>query len=69
MTKLDIRRFSGDDVKGWLFRCEQFFKVDNIQDEYKVQMASMHLYDKGSVMAYSVYEKQGRSYFLGRVCP
>ncbi|GKC84040.1 hypothetical protein Tco_1139757, partial [Tanacetum coccineum] len=35
MTKLEFAKFSGEDVKGWLFRCQQFFKVNNVSDEEK----------------------------------
>ncbi|GJS23051.1 hypothetical protein Tco_0451683 [Tanacetum coccineum] len=37
--------FGGDDVKGWIYKCEQFFKVDNVPDEQKVPLISIHLFD------------------------
>nr|GEZ61701.1 reverse transcriptase [Tanacetum cinerariifolium] len=46
LTKLEFPRFLGEDVKGWLYRCQQFFKVDNVADSEKVKLASIHLYDK-----------------------
>ncbi|PWA99579.1 hypothetical protein CTI12_AA005680 [Artemisia annua] len=46
MSKLEFPKFSGDDVKGWLFRCQQFFKVDDVAEEDKVKIATIHLYDK-----------------------
>ncbi|GKB60067.1 hypothetical protein Tco_0916253 [Tanacetum coccineum] len=46
MTKLEFSKFSGEDVKGWLYRCHQFFKVDNVDDSEKVKLALIHLYDK-----------------------
>ncbi|GJR44131.1 putative nucleotidyltransferase, ribonuclease H [Tanacetum coccineum] len=46
MTKLEFLKFSGEDVKGWLTRCYQIFKVDNVDDSVKVKLASIHLYDK-----------------------
>ncbi|GKA70256.1 putative mitochondrial protein [Tanacetum coccineum] len=46
MTKLEFPKFSGEDVKGWLYRCHQFFKVDNVDDNVKVKLASIHLFDK-----------------------
>ena len=46
MSKIEFPRFSGEDVKGWLFRCKQFFKIEGILDEMKIEIASMHLYDK-----------------------
>ncbi|GKC72762.1 transposon ty3-I gag-pol polyprotein [Tanacetum coccineum] len=36
---------SREDVKGWLFKCEQFFKVDNIAEESKANLVSIHLFD------------------------
>nr|GEX43961.1 hypothetical protein [Tanacetum cinerariifolium] len=35
VTKIELPRFGGEDVGGWLFRCEQFFKVDNVPGENK----------------------------------
>nr|GEV26418.1 retrovirus-related Pol polyprotein from transposon 17.6 [Tanacetum cinerariifolium]GEX07176.1 retrovirus-related Pol polyprotein from transposon 17.6 [Tanacetum cinerariifolium] len=46
MTKLEFLKFTGEDVKGRLYRCHQFFKVDNVDESEKVKLASIHLYDK-----------------------
>ncbi|GJV17567.1 gypsy/ty3 retroelement polyprotein [Tanacetum coccineum] len=35
VTKIEFFKFGGDDVRGWLFKCEQFFKVDHIADDFK----------------------------------
>nr|GEW40745.1 retrotransposable element Tf2 [Tanacetum cinerariifolium] len=35
MTKVEFPKFSGDDVKGWIFRCEQFFSIDEILENQK----------------------------------
>ncbi|GJW73991.1 hypothetical protein Tco_0133361 [Tanacetum coccineum] len=43
MTKIEFPRFNGDDVKGWMYRCKQFFKIDGIEEERKVELASMHI--------------------------
>lgn len=37
--KIDFHRFNGEDVKGWFFRCHQFFNKDNIAENHKVKMA------------------------------
>ncbi|GJV27196.1 integrase, catalytic region, zinc finger, CCHC-type containing protein [Tanacetum coccineum] len=70
MTKLEFPKFSREDVKGWLFRCQQFFKVDNVSDEEKVRLASIHLYEKaltwhrqfekinGDLVTWEVYEEE-----------
>lgn len=49
LAKVDFPKFSGDDVKGWIYRCQQFFKVDEISDDKKVHLASIHLFDKALV--------------------
>ncbi|GJU07030.1 retrotransposable element Tf2 [Tanacetum coccineum] len=45
-TRMDFPKFLGDDVKGWIFRCEQFFSIDEIpNNNQKVKLISMHLFD------------------------
>ncbi|GJY39911.1 retrotransposon-related protein [Tanacetum coccineum] len=44
-TKIEFPKFGGDDVKGWMYKCEQFFKVDNVPDDQKVPLISIHLFD------------------------
>ncbi|GJS60183.1 putative mitochondrial protein [Tanacetum coccineum] len=46
MTKVEFPKFSGDDVRGWIFRCEQFFLIDTIPEDQKVRLLSVHLFDK-----------------------
>nr|GEW28417.1 reverse transcriptase [Tanacetum cinerariifolium] len=46
LTKLEFPRFNGDDVKGWIYRCNQFFHLDNVVENHKVGIASIYLYDK-----------------------
>ena len=46
MSKIDFPKFNGEDVKGWVFRCRQFFRIDNVPEEMKIQMAAMHVYDR-----------------------
>ncbi|GJT37834.1 reverse transcriptase [Tanacetum coccineum] len=70
LTKLDFPKFSGDDVNGWLFRVQQFFLIDNVQEDQKIRLVSMHLYDKalewhkqfikihGENVLWSEYEKE-----------
>ncbi|GJZ17220.1 putative mitochondrial protein [Tanacetum coccineum] len=45
VTKIEFSKFGGDDVKGWMYKCQQFFKVDNVPDEQKVPLISIHLFD------------------------
>nr|GEW62688.1 hypothetical protein [Tanacetum cinerariifolium] len=35
MTKVEFPKFYGDDVKGWVLRCEQFFSIDDIPENQK----------------------------------
>ena len=45
-TKIEFPKFGGgEDVRNWLFKCEQFFRVDNIHDNQKVNLVSIHLSD------------------------
>nr|GEV52932.1 putative zinc finger, CCHC-type [Tanacetum cinerariifolium] len=46
MTKIDFPKFSGKDVRGWIFRCEQFFLIDSIAEDQKVRLLCVHLFDK-----------------------
>lgn len=46
LTRLEFPRFSRDDVKGCRYRCNQYFTVDNIGEDQKLQLASMHMYDR-----------------------
>ncbi|GKC89986.1 hypothetical protein Tco_1150635 [Tanacetum coccineum] len=37
--------FLGDDAKGWIFKCEQFFSIDEILENQKVKLIFVHLSD------------------------
>ncbi|GJS32932.1 hypothetical protein Tco_0531314 [Tanacetum coccineum] len=37
VTRIEFPRFRGDDVRGWLFKSEHYFKLNNIPDESKVR--------------------------------
>ncbi|GKB87899.1 putative mitochondrial protein [Tanacetum coccineum] len=43
LIRIEFPKFSGDDVKDWVYRCKQFFKVDGVPDGRKIQLASMHI--------------------------
>ncbi|GJY85699.1 putative mitochondrial protein [Tanacetum coccineum] len=49
MTKIEFLKFGGDVVRGWFYKCEQFFEIDHVMDPHKVQLASIHLYDTASL--------------------
>ena len=40
---MDFSRFSRSDLNGWLFRCQQFFKVDQTPVDMKVKLATINL--------------------------
>nr|GEX28714.1 putative reverse transcriptase domain-containing protein [Tanacetum cinerariifolium] len=44
LGKLEFPKFQRDDVKGWLFRVKQFFANDNVHEEDKIKMVSIHLF-------------------------
>nr|GEW22175.1 hypothetical protein [Tanacetum cinerariifolium] len=46
---IEIPKFSGDDVKDWVYMCKQFFKVDGVPDGRKIHLASMHMFDAALV--------------------
>jgi len=43
LPRIDFPRFEGDDVQGWVYKCEQFFDLDAIGDNRRVKIASIHL--------------------------
>jgi len=43
LSRIDFSKFEGDDVQGWIYKCEQFFEVDSIMENRKVKIASIHL--------------------------
>ncbi|GKA51258.1 retrotransposable element Tf2 [Tanacetum coccineum] len=70
VTKIKFPRFGGEDVRGWLFKCEQFFKVDDVADDQKVNLVSIHLHDialmwhRQFVRLMELSEEQSISFFL-----
>ncbi|GKD56513.1 hypothetical protein Tco_1289900 [Tanacetum coccineum] len=59
MSKIEFPKFNGDDVKGWIFRCRQFFRIDNVQEEVKVELATMHVYDRALVWHQQFVKRYG----------
>ncbi|GJU69088.1 disease resistance protein [Tanacetum coccineum] len=57
LIRIEFPKFSGDDVKDWVYRCKQFFKVDGVPDGRKIQLASMHMFDAALVW-YQQYMKK-----------
>ncbi|GJT37852.1 gypsy/ty3 retroelement polyprotein, partial [Tanacetum coccineum] len=46
LAKVEFLKFQRDDIKGWAFRCDKFFSIDNTPNEKKVKIISVHLSDK-----------------------
>lgn len=43
ISKVDFPRFDGRKVKDWLYKCDQFFLLDETPPEQRVRLASIHL--------------------------
>ena len=46
LSKVGFPPFDGSGLRGWLYRCEQFFSLDGTLPEMKVRYASMHMEGK-----------------------
>ncbi|KAL0324846.1 UNVERIFIED_CONTAM: hypothetical protein Scaly_1641400 [Sesamum calycinum] len=42
-SKVELLKFDGDDLRGWVFKCEQFFEVDDTPSGAKAKLAAVHL--------------------------
>ncbi|GKD49396.1 RNA-directed DNA polymerase like protein, partial [Tanacetum coccineum] len=49
LAKVEFPRFQEDDVRGWVFRCDQFFNIDNTPNDEKVKIVYVHLSDKALI--------------------
>ncbi|KAH0650158.1 hypothetical protein KY284_030070 [Solanum tuberosum] len=41
--RMEVLRFSGEDLRSWLFKIEQFFFTQNVTDEEKGSIATLQL--------------------------
>jgi len=46
LSRIDFPKFEGDDVQGWIYKCEQFFEVDAVLESRKVKIASILLWGR-----------------------
>ncbi|KAG8391132.1 hypothetical protein BUALT_Bualt01G0156100 [Buddleja alternifolia] len=46
VSRVEFPHFNGEDLGGWLYKCEQFFEVDETPSATKVKLASVHLEGK-----------------------
>ncbi|KAG8378560.1 hypothetical protein BUALT_Bualt08G0149600 [Buddleja alternifolia] len=55
-STVEFPRFNGEDLIGWIFRCEQFFEVDETPFDSKVRLVAVHLEGK-ALQWHQVYMK------------
>lgn len=55
-TKMDLPKFTKEDVVGWLSKCESYFDLDRTLEENKVVMASLML-DEAAYLWYDGLKK------------
>ncbi|KAG8383721.1 hypothetical protein BUALT_Bualt04G0043300 [Buddleja alternifolia] len=46
VSRVDFPHFNGEDLRRWLYRCEQFFEVDDTPSNAKVKLVAVHLEGK-----------------------
>lgn len=42
-TRIEFPKFDGEDLIGWIYKCEQFFVVDGTPPKARMKLASIHL--------------------------
>ncbi|KAG8384225.1 hypothetical protein BUALT_Bualt04G0095800 [Buddleja alternifolia] len=42
-STIEFPKFNGKNLRGWVYRCEQFFEMDETPNESKVKLAAVHL--------------------------
>ncbi|GJS08482.1 hypothetical protein Tco_0365278 [Tanacetum coccineum] len=65
LAKIEFPKFSGDDVKGWVFRCDQFFVRKQTPEMDNVPLISIHLYDKALLWHSQFIRIHGNNVSLG----
>ena len=48
---MDFSHFNGNDLNGWLSRCQQFFEVNDTPQKVKVKLAAIKFGRKSLTMA------------------
>ncbi|GJS91875.1 hypothetical protein Tco_0774511 [Tanacetum coccineum] len=61
LAKVEFSKFYGEDVLGWIFKCDQFFLIDNTPDEAKVKIVSVHLFDKALLWHRQLIKSKGEN--------
>ncbi|KAH0762025.1 hypothetical protein KY290_018098 [Solanum tuberosum] len=55
-SRLEFPRFSGQDLKTWLYKVDQFFSMDEIPYSQRVKVTSIHL-DREAIAWHRSYMK------------
>nr|DAD43229.1 TPA_asm: hypothetical protein HUJ06_001459 [Nelumbo nucifera] len=62
VTKVDFPKFNGDHVKDWLYKCDQFFSLDNTSSAAKVKLAVIHLEGKSLQWHHALMNRFGPAF-------
>lgn len=65
LSKIDFPKFDGSDVQRWIYKCEQFFEVDNTCDNVKVKIVAIHLRGKALLWHQSFIKSRGNEGWPG----
>nr|GEX01599.1 putative mitochondrial protein [Tanacetum cinerariifolium] len=65
MKKVEFLKFSRDDVKGWIFRCEQFFSIDEIPENQKSSSKEYQVAFDTLLSKVDVSKEHAVSFYLG----
>ncbi|GKA14728.1 reverse transcriptase [Tanacetum coccineum] len=61
LAKVEFPKFNGNDVLGWIFKCDQFFLIDNTLEEEKVKIIYVHLFDKALLWHRQLIKTKGEN--------
>lgn len=64
-TRMDMTKFTKDDVNGWILKCENFFKIDGTPEDNKVAMANITLDELGYLWFQGFERIKGNEVFGG----
>jgi len=65
LSRINFPKFEGEDVQGWLYKCEQFFELDAIAENWRVKVASIHLSGRALVWHQAYIRNFGAGNWLG----
>ncbi|GLT60986.1 hypothetical protein SLA2020_337230 [Shorea laevis] len=58
-AKIEFPKFNGEELKDWLYKCNQYFRIDGTPDEHKAHLASINLEGKAMKWHQSFLEIKG----------